>query len=379
MNLLFSFGNRIRPTRGGTERVTSLVANGLRARGHRVYFLITEEEPPPSLPTDTFCCSGMKPREKAVYAHRLCLQLDIRVLINEAGTSDDVRFLNRETLPPACHVITCIHFDIVSDLHFFYRCFLYRIQSWRDLLRIVRLPHLKRLHTRNRRQRYRYLLQQSDAVVVPAQVLVRQFFDFTGCAPDTRVLSIPNPAVFAPEWVDTKEPIALFVGRFSPEKHVEHLLKAWALSGAEQKGWQLILAGDGALRPALERQASKLRLQRVRFIGHQHHPAPLYRKATLFLLASDYESFSLVIQEALSFACYPIVYDFPALAQLLAQPEWGTALPLHKPQAMADAIRLAISQRLTNLPHQQAIHAHLATFSLPAILHRWEQLLHRIS
>lgn len=46
MNLLFSFGNYIRSTRGGTERVTSLIANGLRARGHRVFFLITEENIP---------------------------------------------------------------------------------------------------------------------------------------------------------------------------------------------------------------------------------------------------------------------------------------------------------------------------------------------
>lgn len=374
MNLLFSFGNLIRPTRGGTERVTYQIANGLRSRGHRVFFLITEECVTDPLPYHTFTCAGMTPDGKAAYADILCEKLDIDILINEAGTSDDVYFLNTSSLKFPGKIITCIHFDIVGDLQYFYRCYRYPMRSWKDAVRLLRLPWLKRMHTRNRKQRYRHLLRFSDAVVVPAPALKEQLFRFSELPPNSKVRVIPNPAAFEPEWQHTKEKTALFVGRLSPEKHVDHLLRAWKRSDAENAGWQLLIVGDGALRDSLENLSRRLKLQRVFFMGQTDEPETLYRRATLLLLPSDHESFSLAIQEALSFGCFPISYDFPALSQLLAQPEWGLALRKHSPTAMAKAIRESIRLNRSNLPHQQHIHSHLNRFALPGILDTWEQL-----
>ena len=376
MNLLFSFGNYIRPTRGGTERVTSLIANGLRARGHRVFFLITEENIPGNLPQGHYSCAGLSPEAKASFTRNLCRELGVNVIINEAGTSDDIWFLNRKCMDTACRIITCIHFDITGDLQYFYRT---HCLTENKILRWLKLPLLKWMHTRSRRKRYRYLLQQSDAVIVPSPALVEQFFRFTGLNPSTTLRCIPNPALFAPETVQHKEKLAIFVGRLVPGKHPEHLLAAWRDSGAEKEGWQLVIAGDGALRPQLEAQLRKLRLHSVRFMGAVQDPASLYRQATLLLLPSDYESFSMVLLEGLSFACFPIVYSFPALSLLLARPEWGIALQQHSAKAMAKAIRHAISSNLSNLANQQDIHRHLRRFALPNILNQWEQLLRQIS
>lgn len=375
MNLLFSFGNLIRPTRGGTERVTALIAHGLQARGHKVSFLITEEVNTSPLPVGTYSCAGLSHEEKAPWVNRLCERLRIDVLINEAGTSDDIRFLNHESLQHPCRIITCIHFDITGDLQYFYRSMDIPLNSWSNLLRWMKLPFLKWMHTRNRRKRYRYLLQHSDAVVVPAPALMQQFFRFTGTHPSTRVRCIPNPAVFAPETVWSKEPMALFVGRLVPGKHVDHLLDAWSASGAERNGWNLVIVGEGDQRPNLERQAKRLRLRSVCFTGSLNRPDELYRRATLLILPSDYESFSMVVLEGLSFGCFPIVYAFPAISQLLLKPEWGMVLPQHHRKALTAAIQEAISRHLTNLPHQKDIHNHLKHFALPTILNQWEQLI----
>lgn len=375
MNLLFSFGNLIRPTRGGTERVTALIAHGLQARGHRVSFLITEEAISAPLPVGTYTCAGLSREEKARFTRRLCAHLGIDVLINEAGTSDDVLFLSHEQLRFPCRIITCIHFDITGDLRYFYRSMYIPLNSWGNLLRWLKLPFLKWMHTRNRRRRYRYLLRQSDTVVVPAPALVQQFFRFIGGNPSTRVRCIPNPAVFAPETVHEKEHMALFVGRLVPGKHVDHLLDAWAAAGAERDGWKLVIVGDGSMRTRLERQAKRLRLHSVCFTGSLNRPDELYRRAALLILPSDYESFSMVVLEGLSFACFPIVYSFPAISQLLARPEWGIVLPRHHRKALTAAIREAIDRHLTNLPHQKDIHPYLKRFALPNILNQWEQLI----
>ena len=133
--------------------------------------------------------------------------------------------------------------------------------------------------------------------------------------------------------------------------------------------------GEGGQRPNLERQAKRLKLRSVCFTGSLNRPDELYRRATLLILPSDYESFSMVVLEGLSFGCFPIVYDFPAISQLLIKPEWGMVLPQHHRKALTAAIQEAISRHLTNLPHQKDIHTHLKHFSLPTILNQWEQLI----
>ena len=57
----------------------------------------------------------------------------------------------------------------------------------------------------------------------------------------------------------------LFLGRLSPEKGVDHLLRAWKL--VQSKGRKLIIAGDGPEKERLQKQASQLALADVEFVG----------------------------------------------------------------------------------------------------------------
>ena len=57
----------------------------------------------------------------------------------------------------------------------------------------------------------------------------------------------------------------LFLGRLSPEKGVEHLLRAWKL--VQSKGRKLIIAGDGPEKARLQNQATQLGLSNVEFVG----------------------------------------------------------------------------------------------------------------
>jgi glycosyltransferase involved in cell wall biosynthesis len=94
---------------------------------------------------------------------------------------------------------------------------------------------------------------------------------------------------------------ALFVGRLSPEKGVELLLKAWGLLKAP---FPLRIAGDGPARSELEAQVQKEKVPNVEFLGRldRDQTREAMKGARFLMLPSLwYEGFPMVLAE--SFAC----------------------------------------------------------------------------
>lgn len=91
------------------------------------------------------------------------------------------------------------------------------------------------------------------------------------------------------------------VGRLHPNKGMVDLLDAFHLLPAQLAGrplW-LAIAGDGPLRTALHQHATQLGIsQRVRWLGWQADPAPVYRAADVFVCPSRHEPLGNVILEA---------------------------------------------------------------------------------
>jgi glycosyltransferase involved in cell wall biosynthesis len=94
--------------------------------------------------------------------------------------------------------------------------------------------------------------------------------------------------------------VLLSVGMFRPEKNQRALLEIAAGLPAEFD-WLLWLAGDGPERVACEKLAVQLGIAaRVRFVGYQADPGPLYRAADVAVHASREEALSNFLIEAQS-------------------------------------------------------------------------------
>lgn len=97
----------------------------------------------------------------------------------------------------------------------------------------------------------------------------------------------------------TERPRVVYVGGFRSEKRVDLLLRAWRRS--ESPG-ELLLAGDGHLRPDLENLAKQLGVVPT-FLGNVAEPRLLLRDADVFVLASDAEGMSNALLEAMAEGC----------------------------------------------------------------------------
>jgi 1,2-diacylglycerol 3-alpha-glucosyltransferase len=101
----------------------------------------------------------------------------------------------------------------------------------------------------------------------------------------------------------------LYVGRLSPEKNVDGLIRAFAEYRRNGGQWSLVVAGDGRQRSFLEALAAALDVSDcVQFAGHKSSAGliPYYAFARCFVLPSKREPWGLVVNEAMA-AGLPVI------------------------------------------------------------------------
>ena len=94
----------------------------------------------------------------------------------------------------------------------------------------------------------------------------------------------------------------LFSGRLIPVKRVDLLIDAFARIAEERPEWDLVIAGDGPLREALEQRVPEPLRQRVRWLGFcdMEPMVRAYHAADVLVLPSDYEPWGVVLNEAMA-------------------------------------------------------------------------------
>ena len=135
------------------------------------------------------------------------------------------------------------------------------------------------------------------------------------------------------------------VSRLSPEKGFEYLLRAVAMLRDRGVELDVVLAGDGPSRPALERLADELGLRdRVEFLGEVAHddvPAMLQR-LDIFAMPSTWEGFGVSALEASAMELPVVASDIHGIPDVVLDGETGLLVPPADVGALADAIgRLA--------------------------------------
>lgn len=117
--------------------------------------------------------------------------------------------------------------------------------------------------------------------------------------------------------------LLLFCGKFIPRKRPLDLLAALGRPGLERAVAGFV--GDGELRAAMERQAQHLGPGRVRIFGfkNQRELAEYYTAADAFVLPARFESWGLVVNEAMCFGLPVVTTTGVSAARDLVQDGWN--------------------------------------------------------
>jgi glycosyltransferase involved in cell wall biosynthesis len=174
--------------------------------------------------------------------------------------------------------------------------------------------------------------------------------------------------------------LVLALGRLHPNKGFDLLLEAFAAI----RGIHLWIAGDGPLRPRLERLATRLGItERVRFLGWRDDVPALLAQADLLVCPSLHEPLGNVVIEAWSAGLPVVATASDGPAALIAHGENGVMVPLPTasgggPQALASAIeRVCADAALRDSLGKAGRRAYEAEFTEAIVLARYRNFFDR--
>jgi len=140
--------------------------------------------------------------------------------------------------------------------------------------------------------------------------------------------------------------LAAFVGRLESYKGIQTLLGAMSHLGGRGEAIDLVIAGDGPLRPAVETFiAHGEGGAQTRWLGHVDDVRGVLSAADVFVMPSFWEGWPLAMGEAMSAALPAVGTDVPGIRDLLVDGQTGLLIAPRDPVALAEALRRLADDR----------------------------------
>lgn len=187
----------------------------------------------------------------------------------------------------------------------------------------------------------RRILRAADAVTACSAFVLRDLEGFASIRSAAQVVpNGVNPSEFDDvRPADVDAPYVLAVGRLVPQKGFDVLLDA--LTDRRLCGLQLVLAGDGPMRAALEEQAHRIGIaSNVQFVGSvgRAEVARLLRGASAFAFPSRGEPFGIALLEAMAAGVPAVATNAGGIPEFATDGENALLVDPGRSSPLADAI-----------------------------------------
>lgn len=224
------------------------------------------------------------------------------------------------------------------------------------------------------RAAYRYLYPRADGIVCQSQAMADDLVEGFGILRNKLVV-LANPIDIPHEFANSSEssdhwppdswPCLLVVGRLSPEKGIDLLLKAMPKIVEKFPRTHAVILGNGPEADSLQRLAGELGLiNAMTLAGHRDDVSAAFAGATLFVQPSRYEGMSNALLEAAA-AGLPI-FATPAsqgICDLLKDAPATWVAPAITTDSIAETILQALTVLRSNGAQPRLKHAFLAPYA----------------
>lgn len=263
--------------KGGTERVTSMVADGLEKYGYKVYVIS--------------CKNGLTP------CYLKNEKVDILSLYGEQTSGSIVRKL--KSFVQLKKYVVEYHIDIMVAVDVPLYAYLYPLQLEKKC-KCIAWEHFNYYAASGSFQKSirKFAAQKADGLVVLGQRDLENYKQNVG--ENIKIQCIYNPVAMDIscdyKGCDTRRVLA--AGRLEKQKGFDCLIDVWNLLEKQFPEWKLDIVGEGSQRMYLEGKIVKYGLKNINLKGYSPDIRNEYDSASIYALTSRYEGFGLVLIEA---------------------------------------------------------------------------------
>lgn len=374
MNILFIAYN-FTPSTGGVQRVTDILTKELKRRGHNVSFLCACNDITGNidLSTDIYYMDksvSEKFGDGSIKLYKeLLMHLNIDVIINQYP----IRIKSNFFLKHAFSSITKLSVYHTKPLvQFDYKLKQYK-NSYKNLFNCLKYLYLK---NQTRRQLIK-IIQYSDRLIVLSESYKKQLSTILNFDP-YKIVAINNPNTFSKQDSEiSKQDEVIFVGRINDEvKNIEGFIKVWESVSSFNDKWSAHIYGNDMDSQNIKEYVVKNKISRIYFEGKKRNMIDAYSRAKIICITSHYEGWPMVLTEALTQGCIPIVFEtFEACHDIITDGENGFICIPYNYGQMSDKIRLLMDD--STLMHKMSLNAinSVSKFMPDAIVDQWESLI----
>lgn len=301
MNIGIFTNHEINPFIGGVEKVTYNLSIYLKSKGFKLFF---------------FHLYGKNKDNHFIIPSTSNIQLitsfidskitenKIDIIIDQYGTGNYFTHIN---LKSKVKIIRCWHLNIFEKniTYCLLGAFWYKkiSENLKNFCFWINTPRRRAKYLAE----YKLAIEQTDIFCTLSEAYRKQLVNIYK---KNNIISINNAIKVLPKVsLLEKENIIMFCGRIVHNpKNVLFLINLWEQLFLKYPDWKMILVGDGEDRYILEKLIKKKKLQRI-FITGYTNPNDYYQKAKILVLPSYNEGFGMVLIEAMSHGCVPIVFN----------------------------------------------------------------------
>lgn len=194
-----------------------------------------------------------------------------------------------------------------------------------------------------------------------------------------KTIIMPNMVHLNPtgKYSDYTSKRVIYVGRYTEQKGVGDLLKIWKMVCQKHPDWRLDLYGKGIFFSQLQQESLSLNIE-------VHKPCSYifdkYVESSIFVLCSRFESFGLVMAEAMSCGLPIVAFDCPdGPKRIIEDGKTGFLIPNRDISLFADKVCELIESYDLRKKMGEAAIVSSQRYSFDKIMPLWKELFEKLT
>ena len=196
-----------------------------------------------------------------------------------------------------------------------------------------------------------------------------------------KVVTIPNPIPNREKAHSTcTHKVAITAGRLMWVKNLEALVNIWAKVIQRHPDWTLQIWGEGDMKRNIEEQIGRLGLkEHVFLMGYTSEVQEKMAEASIFVMTSRTEGFSLVTTEAMSVGIPTVAYNcLGGISHVVKDGVTGFLVPMNDEDAFVEKVCALIEDEERRVEMGQAALREAEQYGIEKITQRWMELFHEL-